>query len=133
MLTGPAREVLATTVVDAIFKVHVALGPGLLESTYQSCLIHELTRRSIPVTREVILPVTYRDVTIDNGYRVDMIVNDSIIIENKSVQALLPVHQSQLITYLKLTGIQLGFLVNWNVPRIKSGIKRTVLGLQPFA
>jgi GxxExxY protein len=122
-------EQIAEQVVDAMLKVHRALGPGLLESTYQACLAHELHCRGIEVGCEVALPVRYGDIEIEVGYRIDMLVADCIIIENKSVQATLPIHEAQLLTDLKLSGHRLGFLVNWNVPLIKDGIKRMVNGL----
>ena len=119
-------ERLATELVDAAFTVHSALGPGLLESAYQACLVHELRRRGLSVQCEVPLPVYYAGLAIDAGYRVDMILENHIIIENKSMRTLTPVHISQLLTYLKLADKRLGFLINWNVPRIKDGIKRLV-------
>jgi len=122
-------EVIARQVVDAIFKVHSSLGPGLLESTYQTCLSHELRQRGIKVENEVQLPVRYREVRIDAGYRIDMLVESLIVIENKSVDQILPIHKAQLLTYMKLGDFHLGFLVNWNVELIKNGINRTVLNL----
>jgi GxxExxY protein len=122
-------EQTAEQVVDAMLKVHRALGPGLLESTYQACLAHELRCRGIEVCCEVSLPVRYDGIEIEAGYRIDMLVAECIIIENKSVQAIAPIHEAQLLTYLKLSGRRLGFLVNWNVPLIKDGIKRMVNGL----
>ncbi|MGO9920104.1 MAG: GxxExxY protein [Isosphaeraceae bacterium] len=122
-------EQTAEQVVDAMLKVHRALGPGLLESTYQVCLAHELRCRGIEVGCEVALPVRYGGIEIEAGYRIDMVVAECIIIENKSVQAMPPIHEAQLLTYLRLSGHRLGFLVNWNVPLIKDGIKRMVNGL----
>ncbi len=122
-------ERLATSVVNAAFQVHRALGPGLLESSYQVCLIHELRKQGVPIRSQVLLPLRYDGLEIDAGYRVDLLVDESIIIENKAVQALLPIHLAQLLTYLKLSGLKLGFLINWNVPRIKDGIRRMVNGL----
>jgi GxxExxY protein len=119
-------EQIAEQVVDAMLKVHRALGPGLLESTYQTCLAHELRCRGIEVGCEVALPVRYEGIEIEVGYRIDTLVAECIVIENKSVQAILPIHEAQLLTYLKLSGHRLGFLVNWNVPLIKDGIKRMV-------
>ena len=119
-------ERLATTLVDAAFTVHSSLGPGLLESAYQACLVHELRRRGLSVEREVALPVHYAGLAIDAGYRLDMILDDAIIIENKSVRSISPLHISQVLTYLKLADRRLGFLINWNVPRIKDGIRRLV-------
>jgi GxxExxY protein len=119
-------EEIATQIVDAAIKVHRALGPGLLESAYQRCLAYELRTRGMIVETEVLLPLKYEGIEIDAGYRIDMWVNRSIVVENKTVESLLPIHQAQLLTYLKLTGSKLGFLLNWNVPVMKSGIKRMV-------
>jgi GxxExxY protein len=98
----------------------------LLESTYQACLAHELRKRGMNVECGVVLPVHYDGVEIEAGYRLDMLVEDLIIVENKAVQGILPIHEAQLLTYLKLSGRKLGFLVDWNVPLIKDGIKRMV-------
>lgn len=122
-------EQLATRLVDAALTVHRALGPGLLESVYQKCLTHEMHLRNIAVRCEVALPIAYGDVRIDAGYRIDMLIGESIVVENKTVEALTPIHEAQLLTYLRLSGHRLGFLINWNVPLIKHGIKRMVLGL----
>lgn len=133
--TGEVRSVrrkyregtlIATVVVDAMLKVHRELGPGLLESTYQVCLAHELRTRGIEVRCEVSMPVRYAGIEIEAGYRIDLLVAECIIVENKSVQAFVPIHEAQLLTYLKLSGCRLGFLVNWNVPLIKDGIKLMV-------
>ena len=126
MKTREEIEAVATTVIDTIVKVHRELGPGLLESTYQVCLAHELRTLGIEVRCEVVLPVRYARVEIEAGYRIDMLIAECVVIENKSVQALAPIHEAQLLTYLKLPGHRLGFLVNWNVPLIKDGIKRMV-------
>jgi GxxExxY protein len=122
-------EKIATSLVDSFIQVHRALGPGLLESTYQKCLAHELRLRNIEVKCEVALPVRYKDIQIDAGYRIDTLVADCVIVESKCVQEFLPVHEAQILTYLKLSGHKLGFLVNWNVPLIKDGFKRMVNGL----
>jgi GxxExxY protein len=119
-------ELVATQLVDSMLAVHRELGPGLLESTYQACLAYELRERGIEVRCEVELPVKYKGLDIEAGYRIDMLVSDCIVIENKSVQELVPIHEAQLLTYMKLSGCRLGFLVNWNVPLIKDGIKRIV-------
>lgn len=119
-------ERLATIVVDSAFVVHSALGPGLLESAYQACLAVELRARGIEVVTEVAFPVRYRETAVEVGYRVDMMVGGSILVENKAVKELVPIHEAQLLTYLKLSGLKLGFLINWNVPRIRDGIKRMV-------
>jgi GxxExxY protein len=120
-------ERLALVVVDSALKVHRALGPGLLESAYEHCLEHELARRGIPVSRQVVLPITYEGVTLDAGYRLDLVVDDSIIVEVKAVDALSRVHEAQLLTYLRLSGMRLGFLMNFNVQLFKQGLKRFVL------
>ncbi len=120
-------EVIAKDVVDAIITVHKALGPGLLESAYQKCLKHELEKRGNSVDTELPLPVIYDSVKIDIGYRIDMVIDDAILIENKTVEAFLPIHQAQVLTYLKLGKYKLGFLVNWNQALIKHGIKRVIL------
>ena len=124
-----AIETIATVIVDAIIQVHRLLGPGLLESTYQACLAHELRKRGLRVECEVTLPICYDGIQIDAGYRIDMLVENVILIENKAVQELLPIHEAQLLTYLKLSGHKLGYLVNWNVPRVKDGLKRMVNNL----
>ena len=126
-----ARDVeeIARILVDAIIKVHRTLGPGLLESAYQKCYAHELRTRGLKVATEVKLPIMYDGLEIDAGYRIDMIINDKIIIENKVVAQLLPIHEAQLLTYLKLSGHHLGFLLNWNVVLMKYGIKRMVYNL----
>ena len=122
-------EQVAREIVDSAVTVHRALGPGLLESAYQQCLAHELRKRGLRVVCEVTLPVIYDGLEIDAGYRIDMLVEGSVIIENKAVDELLPIHQAQLLTYLKLRDCRLGFLLNWNVPLMKRGIKRMVNNL----
>ncbi|HUV88760.1 MAG TPA: GxxExxY protein [Anaerolineae bacterium] len=122
-------EEIAKTIVDAAIKVHRALGPGLLESAYQACLAYELRKRGLRVECELVLPVVYDGQQIDAGYRIDMLVENCIIIENKTVDQLLPIHEAQLLTYLKLRDCRLGFLLNWNVTLMKYGIKRMVNGL----
>ena len=117
-------EAVAHEIVDGAIKVHSALGPGWLESTYQACLAQELRLRGVRVETEVALPVEYRGLRIDAGYRIDMLIEDTVVIENKAVDHLLPIHTAQLITYLKLSNHELGFLLNWNVPLMKQGIKR---------
>ena len=122
-------EDVATNIVDAAIKVHRALGPGLLESAYQKCLEYELCRRNLKVACEMLLPILYDGQQIDAGHRIDMLVEDCVIIENKAVDRLLPIHQAQLLTYLELRGCRLGFLLNWKVPLMKQGIKRMVNSL----
>ena len=115
---------IAKEVVDAAFKVHSSLGPGLLESAYEACLAHELTKRGYRVERQKAQPVIYEGLEIEVGYRLDLLVEDVIIIERKAVEQLAPIHQAQLLTYLKQSSKQLGFLMNFNVPLIKDGIRR---------
>jgi GxxExxY protein len=122
-------ETIGTTIVDACVAVHRELGPGLFESTYQACLAHELRLRGIESVCELQLPVVYRGMAVDLGYRIDMLVGDCVIVENKAVKELLPVHDAQILTYLKLSGYKLGYLVNWNTKLIRDGIKRFVNGL----
>jgi len=119
-------EKVASHIVDSAIKVHTALGPGLLESAYQRCLVHELRKRRLKTESELSLPIQYDGIQIDSGYRVDLRVEDKIIVENKAVDQILPIHQAQLLTYLKLSGCPLGFLLNWKVKRIKDGIQRMV-------
>jgi GxxExxY protein len=113
-------------IVDAAIKVHTALGPGLLESAYEACLMFELSRRGLRVQRHVELPVVYEGVQIEVGYRVDLLVEDAIVVEVKSISELAPIHKAQLLTYLKLSGHKVGLLMNFNVELLKDGIKRMV-------
>jgi GxxExxY protein len=122
-------EMIATDIVDAAIKVHRQLGPGLLESAYQHCHSHELRKRGRKVLNEVSLPLMYDGETIDVGYRIDSWIDNLVIVEHKTVDALMPIHEAQLLTYLKLSGCKIGFLLNWNVILIKNGIKRVVYGL----
>jgi GxxExxY protein len=120
-------EHVASTIVDAGLKVHRALGPGLLESAYEHCLSHELQARGRTVGRQVLLPITYQGTTLDAGYRVDLMIDRRIIIEIKTVEALTPLHHAQILTYLKLSGCPIGFLMNFHVTLFKQGLKRMVL------
>jgi GxxExxY protein len=114
-------------VIGAAIEVHRALGPGLLESTYRVCLRHELEQRGLTVASEVPVPVEYRGVRLDCGYRIDLLVEGAVVVELKSVEGLLPVHEAQLITYLRLSGLRVGLLINFNVPVLKDGIVRRVV------
>ena len=118
---------VASKIVDAAFAVHKALGPGLLESVYEVCLLHELNKRGLKVERQVLLPVVYDNLRLDAGLRLDLVVEKRVVVELKAVEVLLPVHTAQLLTYLKLSGYRLGLLVNFNSALIKQGIKRIVL------
>jgi len=122
-------EEIAKKVVDAAIKVHTVLGPGLMESAYQKCMDYELKKDGLTVECEVLLPIIYDKIIIDAGYRIDMIIQGCIIIENKTVDKLMPIHEAQLLTYLKMKNVKIGFLLNWNVPRMKDGIKRMVNNL----
>jgi len=118
---------IAKQIVDAAYTVHSALGPGLLESIYEACMVHELKKRNLKVQQQVILPITYDHVKLDAGLRLDLVVNNCIIVELKAVDAIVPIHKAQVLTYLKLTGHRLGLLINFNVSVIKDGIRRIVL------
>lgn len=119
---------ISRIVLDAAFKVHTKLGPGLLESAYQECLFYELKQSDIIVTKEVPLPLVYEEVKLDVGYRVDLLIENKFIVEIKSVEKLNDVHLAQTLTYLKLSKIKLGLLINFNVARLKHGIKRVING-----
>jgi len=113
-------------VVDSAIKVHSALGPGLLESAYHACLAHELRKRGLIVLTHVALPVTYEGIKLDLGYRVDLLVERSVVVELKAVTRLMPIHEAQLLSYLKLGGFRAGLLINFHVDRLKNGIKRMI-------
>lgn len=117
-------EEIGAIVVDSGMKVHKTLGPGLLESTYEQCLAFELQERGVAVRRQVPIAISYGKLKIDAAYRIDMLVAEKVVVEMKAIEALLPVHQAQLVTYLKLSGYRLGFLMNFNVPLFKNGLKR---------
>ena len=117
---------VAKDIVDAAIKVHRALGPGLLESAYQACLAHELRRRQHRVECEVALPLQFEGVLIEVGYRIDMRIDQLVLVENKTVEKVLPIHLAQLLTYLKLSGLSLGLIINWNVILLRDGIQRVV-------
>jgi GxxExxY protein len=116
-------------VVDATFKVHSVLGAGLLESIYESCLEHELQKQGLQVRRQVSLPIVYDDLQLDNAFRLDLLLDDKVVVEIKATDKLLPVHTAQLLSYLKLGKYKLGFLFNFNVVHMRDGIKRMVNGL----
>ncbi len=118
---------LTDKIIGAALEVHRTLGPGLLESTYAACLAYELTLRSVPFEKEKPLPVRYKDVILDCGYRLDFPIDGKVIIELKSVEQLTPIHTAQLMTYLRLTGCQVGLLMNFNVEKLRDGIVRRVI------
>ena len=117
---------LTERIIGAAIEVHRALGPGLLESAYESCLCYELVQRDISFERQKPLPIQYKDVRIDCGYRTDLVIDGRVIIELKSVENILPIHEAQLLTYLKLSDIKVGLLINFNVPVLVEGVRRLV-------
>ena len=120
---------LSGEIIGAAIEIHRALGPGLLESVYEECLCRELDLRSIRYIRQLPLPVEYKGVKLDCGYRLDLLVEDQILVELKAVDQLQPIHDAQVLTYLRLGGWKLGLLINFNVPILKRGVRRLALGL----
>jgi len=114
-------------IIGAAIAVHKALGPGLLESTYEACLAYELVQRGLKVERQKELPVTYQSVRLDCGYRIDLLVADLVIVELKVVETIAPVHEAQILSYLKLSGCKVGLLINFNVKVLKNGIRRFIV------
>ena len=119
-------EVIGRHIIDGSMKVHSALGPGLLESAYQPCLAHELRSRGLFVQTQVQVPIVYEGVRLDVGYRIDLVAEHSVIVELKTVKELHPIHEAQLLSYLKLSNYRLGFLINFHVLHLRDGIKRMV-------
>ena len=124
------ENAIAKEIVDAAFRIHPTLGPGLLESVYQTVLAYELSRRGLHAVGQQAIPVVYDSIRIDTGFRADLVVEDRVIVEIKSVEVLLPVHKKQLLTYLRLADKRLGLLINFHVALIKDGITRIVNGLE---
>ena len=124
------HEDITRRIIEAALKVHTALGAGLLESTYTTCLLHELESSGLHVEHQVRLPVVYRGQSLEAGYRIDFLIENCIIVEIKAVEKLLPLHTAQLITYLKLSGRTVGLLINFNVVHLRHGIKRVVNGYE---
>ena len=120
---------ITEVVIGAAIEVHRTLGPGLLESAYVQCLCYELQLRSMPFRLELPLPVQYKGLKLECGYRVDMLVADTVVVEVKAVERMVPVHEAQLLTYLRLGGWKIGLLINFNVPVLREGIIRRVMGL----
>ena len=120
-------NVLTNKVLGLAFEVHTQLGAGLLESAYESCLFYELKENNINVKRQKKLPIIYKGIQLDTDYRIDLLIDNQLIIELKSVEALQPVHSAQLLTYMKLSNLKYGLLLNFNVPHLKQGIKRFIL------
>lgn len=123
------EDEIGRIVVDSAVKVHKSLGPGLLESAYEACLAYEIQKTGLIVQRQAGLPLKYEDVVLDVGYRVDILIEKKVILELKAVEKLLPIHQAQILSYLKLSNCKLGFLMNFNVYRMKDGIRRLVNNL----
>ncbi len=119
-------ENLTETIIGAAIEVHRELGPGLLESAYEECLCVELNNRGMLLARQVALPVLYKGIKLDCGYRLDIVVENRVLIELKSIESILPIHKAQLLTYLKLSGLKVGLLLNFNVAVLKNGILRLV-------
>jgi GxxExxY protein len=127
LLPADAEQTLTRAIISAAISVHRALGPGLLEPAYQACLCRELELRNLRFRQQVELPVIYKDVKLDCGYRIDLIVEEKVVVELKAVEGILPVHQAQILTYLRLSGLRVGLLINFNVPVLKDGIRRRIL------
>ena len=119
-------EELSEQVLGCAIEVHRQLGPGLLESTYEQCLAYELSQLNIPFKLQVELPVEYKQIKLDCGYRIDLLVDNRIVVELKSVDQLLPIHEAQILTYLKLSGVSVGLLINFNVTVLKKGVRRFI-------
>jgi len=125
----PINEI-SQAIIGAAIEVHRTLGPGLLESAYEQCLSHEFSLRNIPFERQKPLPVDYKGILLDCGYRLDFLVAGLVVVEVKAMECLLPIHQAQLLSYLKLGGWKLGLLINFHTALLRDGIKRVVLGLE---
>lgn len=121
------NDTLTEQIIGAAIQVHRELGPGLLESAYEVCLCYELSLRGLKVERQKYIPITYKGIQLDGGYRLDLVVEDQVIVEVKSVSTLLPVHEAQLLSYLKQIGGGRGLLINFNVPLLKNGLKRLII------
>ena len=121
---------LTKEIIGAAIEVHRVLGPGLLESAYEQCLCQELTLRKVPFERQVSLPVQFKGLRLDCGYRIDLLVAKRVVLEIKAIESLLPIHEAQLLTYLRLGGWKVGLLINFNVTVLKNGIRRRVLNLE---
>jgi GxxExxY protein len=125
--TTQKEELIAERIVDAAYKVHKALGPGLLEKVYETCFCHELTKAGISYQKQLDVPIKYDDIELNEGLRLDILIEDSVICELKAIDEMNPVYMAQVLSYLRLTGKRLGFLINFNMPVIKNGIKRVIL------
>jgi GxxExxY protein len=126
--SSPENEV-GTKIVAASMQVHSVLGPGLLESTYEACLAHELSKRALSARRQISMPLRYDDLLVDDAYRTDLLVNNLVVIEVKAVETVHPVHRGQVLSYLRMGGYRLGYLLNFNVAHMRDGIVRLANGL----
>ena len=122
-------ETIVKEVVDSSYRVHSTLGPGMLENSYEICLRYELSTRNLKSERQVKMPINYRGVVLEEGYRIDLFVEQEVVVEVKAIDRLLPVHKAQLLSYLKMADKKIGLLMNFNVPRLNGNIKRVVNGL----
>jgi GxxExxY protein len=126
MLTQDPANEITSTIIGAAIEVHRHLGPGLLESAYQQCLLYEMQRKGLKFNTQVKVPVKYREVALDCGYKLDLIVEEKVIVELKAIEQLTWIHEAQLLTYLRLTGLRVGLVINFNVPVLKQGIRRVM-------
>lgn len=130
-MVGKSRDELnhiSGKIIEFAIDVHKELGPGMLEGAYEICLVHELVRNGLKVDRQVVLPIVYQGIKLDAGYRLDLIVEDSVIVELKVVERIHPVHEAQLLSYLRMSGMRLGLVINFNVKLLRNGIRRVVNG-----
>jgi GxxExxY protein len=123
------EEEIGRAIIGAAIKVHSVVGPGLIENAYETCLLYELEKQDLPVRRQVVIPIRYEDLQIDNGYRIDLLVGEQVVVELKAVETILAVHRGQLLSYLRLGGFKLGYILNFNVTRMRKGIVRMVNGI----
>jgi GxxExxY protein len=122
-------EDIGRTVIGAALKIHSKVGPGLLESAYETCMLYELEKQRLRARSQVLIPLRYEELIVDNGYRIDLLVEEAVVVELKAVTAILPVHRGQLLSYLRLGGFKLGFLLNFHVAQMRDGIVRMVNGI----
>jgi GxxExxY protein len=128
-MSAGAENQIGTGIVAAAMAVHSALGPGLLESAYELCLTHELSNHGLSVRKQVSIPIRYNELVVENGYRIDVLVSGLVVVELKSIETVMPVHRGQVLSYLRLGGFRLGYLLNFNVAHMRNGITRLVNGL----
>jgi len=120
------EEEIGHAIIGAAIRVHSAVGPGLLEGAYETCLLYELEKQDLSVRNQVLIPIRYQDLKIDNGYRLDLLVGNRVVLELKAIETILPVHRAQLLSYLRLGGFRLGYLLNFHVAHMREGIVRIV-------